>query len=96
MKSEIESTSLALAVAKEDFLKHLAEFKKIQSEYVQTLQRQKSLTEKSAALQAEVEASDLDFKQEFSAANYERTPAVNKHCNASMMQKPCGKKSRLL
>ena len=78
MKSEIESTRHALAVKVEIFSNRRAEFQKIKSEYVQTLQRQKSLTEKSAALQAEVEASDLDFKQEFSAANYERTPAVNK------------------
>ena len=55
MNSEIESTNLALAAAKEDFFKHLAEFKKIQSEYAETLQRKKSLAQKSAELQAEIE-----------------------------------------
>ena len=78
MNSEIESTNLALEAAKEDFFKHLAEFKKIQSEYAETLQRKKSLAQKSAELQAEIEASNLEFKQEFAAANYERSPAVKK------------------
>ncbi len=78
MNSEIESTNLALAAAKEGFFKHLAEFKKIQSEYAETLQRKKSLAQKSAELQAEIDASKLEFKQEFAAANYERSPAVKK------------------
>ena len=78
MNSEIESTNLALEAAKEDFFKHLAEFKKIQSEYAETLQRKKSLAQKSAELQAEIEASNLEFKQEFAAANYERSLAVKK------------------
>lgn len=78
MNSEIESTNLALEAAKEDFFKHLAEFKKIQSEYAKHCSAKKSLAQKSAELQAEIEASNLEFKQALAAANYERSPAVKK------------------
>jgi|GEM_PF-3009205 len=76
--STIESSSRDLDAQVESFEQAKIEFRKIQSECVQALQQQASLVQKLDELHAEVEASTAEFKKEFAAAHYERTPAVKK------------------
>lgn len=76
--SKIESFSRELNAQVESYEQEKIEFRKIQSEYAEALQQQASLVQKLDELHAEVEATTLDFKKEFAAAHYERTPAVKK------------------
>lgn len=76
--SKIESSSRELNAQLESFEQEKIEFRKIQSECAQALQQQASLEQKLDELHAEVEAATLEFKKEFAAAHYERTPAVKK------------------
>lgn len=78
IQENIESTRRELASLVEAFGKEGKEFKTYQSEYVALLQRQTSMTQKLHELSAEVESSTLEFKKEFAAHHYERTPAVKK------------------
>lgn len=76
--SKIESSSRDLNAQLENFEQEKIEFQKIQSEYAEALQLQASLVQKLDELHAEIEAATLEFKKEFAAAHYERTPAVKK------------------
>lgn len=76
--SKIESTSHDLNAQVESFEQEKIEFRRIQSEYAEALQQQAYLVQKIDELHAEVEATTLEFKKEFAAAHYERTPAVKK------------------
>lgn len=76
--SKIESSSRDLNAQVESFDQEKIEFLKIQSDYAEAMLLQAALVKKRDELLAEIEAATAEFKQEFTAAHYERTPAVKK------------------